>query len=142
MLMLADVKEGDVVYDLGCGDGRVVITAAREFGARGVGVELREDLVRKAQLKITELGIDGRVTILHENMFNVDLRNADVVTLYLTTSANTKVKPKLEKELKPGTRIVSHDFQIRDWILSKTQTVPTDIEFYLPNSKIYLYKIT
>jgi tRNA A58 N-methylase Trm61 len=140
MLQLADVKAGDVVYDLGCGDGRVVITAAQEFGATGVGIELDESRARKARSRVRELGLDGQVTILHEDLFNVDLDGADVVTLYLTTSANDRVKPKLEMELKPGARVVSHGSFIGGWIPQKIEKVYIDLESYSIEHVIYLYK--
>jgi tRNA A58 N-methylase Trm61 len=109
MLTLADLKKSEVFYDLGSGDGRTVIMAAREFGARAVGVELREDLAKKALSAIHELGIENQVTIVQNDLFDVDTSPANVLFLYLTTSANDKVRPKLEKELKPGTRVISHD---------------------------------
>ena len=140
MLLLAEVKHGEAVYDLGCGDGRIVITAAQDFGAQGLGVELKEDLVRMAQRRVSELGLDGRVRIVHGDLFEVDVSRADVVTLYLTTSANRKVKPKLERELKPGARVVSHNYQIRGWTPEKTESIRIDPGFYLSRRKIYLYK--
>jgi len=115
MLVLAELKPGEVFYDLGAGDGRTVIMAAQEFGARAVGIELREDLAKKALQTVYQLGLQDRVTILHSNLFDVDISPADVVFLYLTTSANEKVKPKLEAELKPGARVVSHDYEIVGW---------------------------
>jgi len=119
MLVLSQLKADELVYDLGSGDGRVVIMAAEEFGARAVGVELRDDLVKRAHEKIFELGLDSRVKIVQSDLFKIDLRPADVVTLYLTTSANEKVKPKLESELKRGARVVSHDYEVLDWKPSK-----------------------
>ena len=118
MLTLADLKPGETFYDLGAGDGRTVVMAAQEFGARAVGIELREDLAKKALATIHELGIQDRVTIVQDDMFNIQLSPANVIFLYLTTSANDKVKQKLEKELKHGARIVrarrrSADRQLR-----------------------------
>jgi len=95
MLELAELKHNETFFDLGAGDGRTVIMAAQDFGARAVGVELRDDLVKKALTSIRELGLQDRVTIVQGDMFTVDLRAADVVFLYLTTSANEKIKPKL-----------------------------------------------
>ena len=100
MLKLANLKAGEVLFDMGSGDGRTVIMAAKTFGARGVGIELREDLAKKALSNIHEHGLDDRVTIMNDDMFNINLTSADVVYLYLTTSANEKIKPNLERDLK------------------------------------------
>ena len=99
MLKLADLKPGEVFFDLGAGDGRTVIMAAKSFGARSVGVELREDLAKKALSTIHESGLGDRVTIVNGDMFSVNLTSADVVFLYLTTSANEKIRPKLRKAI-------------------------------------------
>lgn len=140
MLTLAQLKPGEIIYDLGCGDGRVVIMAAQEFGARGIGVEMREDLVKQALSKVSELGLDGRVKIVQSDMFKVDLAQADVVTLYLTTSANDKVKPKLESELKLGTRVVSHDYEILGWRPVKVDNFCENPRLGYPSHTIYVYK--
>jgi len=140
MLTLAQLKPGEIIYDLGCGDGRVVIMAAQEFGARGVGVEMREDLVKQALSKVSELGLDDRVKIVQGDMFKVDLAQADVVTLYLTTSANDKVKPKLESELRPGVRIVSHDYEILGWRPVKIDNFCENPRLGYPSHTIYVYK--
>ena len=115
MLEYADLKPGETVYDLGCGDGRIVIMAAHEFGARGVGVDINPRLVKEARAKAEALGLGDRVRIIHSNLFDVDVSPADVVTMYLTTGANEKVRPKLERELMPGARVVTHDFSISNW---------------------------
>lgn len=115
MLEYADLKPGETVYDLGCGDGRVVIMAAEEFGARGVGVDLNPRLVKEARGKVGALGLGHMVQIIQGNLFDVDVSPADVVTMYLTTGANEKVRPKLEQELRSGSRIVTHDFSIPKW---------------------------
>jgi len=140
MLMLAQLRPGEILYDLGCGDGRVVIMAAQEFGARGVGVEMREDLVKQALSKISELGLEGRVKIVQSDMFKVDLAQADVVTLYLTTSANDKVKPKLESELKSGVRVVSHDYEILGWRPVKIDNFCENPRLGYPSHTIYVYR--
>jgi len=140
MLNLAEIKPGEIIYDLGCGDGRVVIMAAQEFGARGVGVEMREDLVKQASVKVSELGLEGRVKIVHGDMFKIDLSQADVITLYLTTSANDKVKPKLEAELKPGTRVVSHDYEILGWRPVKIDNFCENPRLGYPSHTIYVYR--
>ena len=140
MLTVADLKPGETFYDLGAGDGRTVIMAAQEFGARSVGVELREDLAKRALVTIHELGIQDRVTIVQDDMFNINLSPADVVFLYLTTSANDKVKPKLEKELKSGTRVVSHDYEILGWKPLKTENFCENPKLGYPSHSIYVYK--
>ena len=115
MLEAGHVKAGELVYDLGSGDGRVVITAAQKFGARAVGVELRADLCRIAADRIKALGLDDRVRMLQGSALRVDLSPADVVTMFLLTSSNERMKPKLEKDLKPGARVVSNQFPIKGW---------------------------
>ncbi len=135
MLEAADVKSGDTVYDLGCGDGRIVITAARDFKAKGVGVELSADLARSAQDQVRRLGLQNRVTIQQGNLMDVDLRPADVVTLYLLTSSNDRLKPMFEKSLHRGARVVSHDFAIRGWKPSSVEEVEVSSRIH----KIYVY---
>jgi predicted RNA methylase len=140
MLVLAQLRAGEVFFDLGAGDGRTVIMAAKDFGARAVGVELREDLVKKALSTIYDNSLQDRVTIVNGDMFNVDLTSADVVFLYLTTSANEKVKPKLEAELKPGVRVVSHDYEIVGWKPLKVENFCENQTLGYPSHTIYLYK--
>ena len=139
MLKLADLKAGEVLFDMGSGDGRTVIMAAKTFGARGVGIELREDLAKKAMSHIHENGIDDRVTIMNTDMFTVNLTSADVVYLYLTTSANEKIKPKLESDLKKGARIVSHDYEIIGWRPLKVENFCENPTLGYPSHTIYLY---
>ena len=115
MLRLADVGANDVVYDLGSGDGRIPITAARRFGARGVGIELDPELVAQATRSAKEAGVADRVRFVEGDIFESDISPATVVTLYLLTSINERLRPKLQKELRPGTRIVSHQFRMGDW---------------------------
>ncbi len=115
MLEAGHVKPGELVYDLGSGDGRVVITAAQKFGARAVGIELRADLCRIASERIKMLGLDDRVRMVQGSALRVDLSPADVVTMWLLTSSNERMKPKLEKDLKPGSRVVSNQFPIKGW---------------------------
>lgn len=140
MLILSEVKPGELICDLGCGDGRVVIMAAQDFGARSIGVEMREDLVKQALTKVSELGLEGRVKILQSDIFKADLSQADVVTLYLTTSANDKVKPKLESELKPGARVVSHDYEILGWRPTKIDNFCENPRLGYPSHTIYVYR--
>ena len=115
MLEAGRVKPGEMVYDLGSGDGRVVITAAQNFGARAVGVELMPDLVRKARERILSLGLADRVTIVEGSALRVDLSPADVVTMWFLTNSNERLRPNLEKHLKTGARVVSNEFPIRGW---------------------------
>ena len=121
MLKLAELKTGETLYDLGCGDGRIVIMAAQEFGAKAVGVELDDGRYNDCVKKIHELNIEDSVSIIHDDLLNVDLSKADVVTLYLLSSTNEKIKPNLEQYLKKGARIVSHDFQIPGWKSARIQ---------------------
>jgi predicted RNA methylase len=140
MLNLAELKAGEVFFDLGAGDGRTVMMAARQFGARAVGVELREDLVKKALSTIYEQSLQDRITIVNGDMFNVDLTSADVIFLYLTTSANEKIRPKLESELKKGVRIVSHDYEIIGWKPVKVENYCENQTLGYPSHTLYLYK--
>jgi len=140
MLLLAQLRAGEIFFDLGAGDGRTVIMAAKDFGARAVGVELREDLVKKALGSVYESGLQDRVTIVNGDMFSVDLSSADVIFLYLTTSANEKVKPKLEAELKLGVRVVSHDYEIIGWKPLKVDNFCENQTLGYPSHTIYLYK--
>ncbi len=112
MLELAKVDRHDIVYDLGSGDGRIVIMAAQKFGAQAVGVELDDELFKKSSERIAELGLEKKAKIIHGNIFDADVRPATVVTLYLLTSVNEQIRPLLEKQLRPGTRVVSHDFEM------------------------------
>jgi SAM-dependent methyltransferase len=112
MLDLAKVTASDVVYDLGSGDGRIVITAAKKYGARGVGIEMDPALVRKSSESASAAGVGGRVRFVTDDLFKADIQEATVVTLYLLQSINERLRPKLVRELKPGTRIVSHVFNM------------------------------
>ena len=120
MLRVAGVSEGDVVYDLGSGDGRIPIMAAKEFGARGVGIEIDPDLVEKARTKAKMAGVADRVEFRRGDLFKTDLSDATVVTLYLWPEINVKLRPKLLRQLDPGDRIVSHDFRMGDWAPDST----------------------
>lgn len=139
MLKLAQLGPGEVLFDLGAGDGRTVIMAAKTFGARAVGVELREDLAKKALSTIHESGLSDRVTIVNGDMFGVNLTSADVVFLYLTTSANEKIKAKMEAELKKSARIVSHDYEIVGWKPKKVENFCENPQLGYPSHTIYLY---
>ena len=140
MLKLAELQPGEVLFDLGAGDGRTVTMAAKIFGARAVGVELREDLAKKALRSINETSLANRITIVNGDLFNVNLKSADVVFLYLTTSANEKIRPKLENELKKGVRIVSHDYEIIGWRPIKIENFCENPKIGYPSHSLYLYK--
>ena len=122
MLVLGEVKSGDTLYDLGSGDGRIVITAAQRFGAKAVGVELNADLAKRTQARIEELYIGDRAKVVEGDVMDVDLSGASVVTLYFLSASNMKLRPKLEESLKPGTRVISHDFRIFGWTPVKTES--------------------
>jgi len=119
MMKLAKVGPGDVLYDLGCGDGRTVITAAK-LGARAIGIDINPVRIKESNENAAKNGMTGKVTFRNEDLFESNFRDATVVTLYLLPSLNVKLRPKLWKELKPGTRIVSHDFDMDDWQPEKT----------------------
>lgn len=115
MLRLADVSENDVVYDLGCGDGRIVVTAASRYGAHGLGVDNNPDRVKESRDNVEQNGVKDKVVILEQNLFKTDLSKATVVTLYLLSDVNIKLRPKLFDELRPGTRVVSNSFDMDEW---------------------------
>ena len=115
MLQLAGVHAGDVVYDLGSGDGRIVIIAAQKYGSRGVGVEIDPALVARARSNAQDAGVTDRVSFIEGDLFTSDIAPATVVTLYLSRSVNQRLEPKLKRELQPGTRIVSQQFPIGRW---------------------------
>jgi len=115
MLEAAHVKPGETVYDLGSGDGRVLITAVQKFGAKAVGVEIMPELCDKARERVRSLGLDDKISIVEGSALHVDLRPADVVTMCFLTSSNERLRPNLEKYLKPGARVVSNQFPIKNW---------------------------
>jgi predicted RNA methylase len=123
MLKLAEVRDGDVLYDLGSGDGRIPIAAAKKFKVRAVGIDIDPQRIREANANAKAAGVTGEVTFRQEDLFQADFSDATVVTLYLLDSLNEKLRPKLLKELKPGTRIVSHVFRMGDWEPEETQQV-------------------
>ena len=115
MLTMAHVGKNDIVYDPGCGDGRIVIAAVKQFGARGVGIDIDPARIQDARENAVKAGVADRVTFLNQDLFQSDLREATVVMLYLFQSLNLQLRPKLLAELKPGSRIVSHAFDMGDW---------------------------
>ncbi len=138
MLTAAQVKPGETVYDLGCGDGRIVIAAARKFHARAVGIEIRRDIYEKTAANVAALGLGDQVRIVLGNALHYDISPADVVTLYLLTSSNDRLKPELEHYLKPTARVVSHDYEIRGW---KPETVSHMVVEGRPHV-VYVYRMS
>jgi SAM-dependent methyltransferase len=115
MLKLGNVKSGDILYDLGCGDGRIVITAAQKYGARGTGIDLNPVRIKEANENARQAGVADKVRFIEQNLFDADVHDATVVTLYLLPQVNLKIRPMLLKQLKVGTRIVSHQFDMGEW---------------------------
>lgn len=136
MLTLADTKPGQLVYDLGAGDGRILSLAVRSFGAIAVGVELDESRCKTISELIRREKLESSASVIHEDFFNVDLSKADVVTLYLLNSVNELMRPKLERELKYGARVVSHDFPIQGWYPMRVDAVKTEHKTHA----LYLYE--
>jgi protein-L-isoaspartate O-methyltransferase len=136
MLELADLKTGETLYDLGSGDGRVLITAVVRFKAKAVGVEISDNLVDSTNARIRRLGLDNNAQVIHGNFLDVDLSPANVVTLYLATDANELLRPNLEKYLKNGSRVVSHEYAMPGW---KPKLVDKDPERH--GHTIYLYEM-
>jgi SAM-dependent methyltransferase len=126
MLRLASVSADDVVYDLGSGDGRIVIAAARDRGARGVGLEIDPALVAQSTERARRLGLAERVSFVQQDLLQAELRPATVVTLYLSPDLNRRLRPKLLAELRPGSRIVSHAFDMGDWAPTRTLQVSSN----------------
>jgi trans-aconitate methyltransferase len=126
MLKLAEVTPDDVVYDLGSGDGRIVMLAAQKYGARGVGVEIDHELVEMSRQIARDGDVESKVTFLENDFFTTDISSATVVMLYLSESVNRRLEPKLRAELLPGTRIVSHQFPIGDWRPTRTLRVDNE----------------
>jgi predicted RNA methylase len=139
MLEMASVKPDELVYDLGSGDGRLVIAAARDFGARVVGIELRARLVKECRRRVRETGLSGRVTIKCRNFKRVSLRRADVLALYLSSYTLNIMTPKFTRELRRGVRVVNFDYPILDWTPAR-QVEVTPAGWKEPHS-IYLYVV-
>ena len=133
MLELAEVKPGDVVYDLGSGDGRIPITAAREFGARGVGIEIDPKLIALANDNARKARVGDRVRFRNEDLFEADIAEATVVTLFLYPDVNLKLRPKLLSELRPGTRVISHWHDMAEWRPDRT--------IWIEGRPLYLWRI-
>ena len=134
MLALAKVTKNDVIYDLGSGDGRIPVTAAQRFGTRGFGIDINPERIKEANANAQKAGVINRVKFLNQDLFTTDISQATVVTLYLLPELNVRLRPQLFKQLKPGTRIVSHDFDMGEW--KPERTVQTK-----EGSTIYLWTI-
>lgn len=138
MLQLAEIKPGEKMFDLGSGDGRIVIMAAQKFGADATGIEFDKDLWKQSTERIKSLGLEKRARIIHGDIMKQDYSSAHVITVYLLPSSNDKVRPLLEKQLRKGTRIVSHDFEFSDWTPVKTEHIDDDGEGR--SHTLYLYR--
>jgi len=133
MLKLANVNKDDVVYDLGCGDGRIVVTAAKQYGAHAVGVDINPERIKEATENARRADVSDKVKFVEGDLFTAEIRPATVVTLYLLPNVNLKLRPRLLAELKPGTRVVSHSFDMDDW--------KPDKEIDVNGSRLYLWVI-
>ncbi len=142
MLKLAGVTSSDTVYDLGCGDGRIVIAAAKEFGARSVGIDINPVRIKEARENAKKAGVEDKVRFEEQDLFEADIKDASVVTLFLLSSVNLKLRPKLLRDLKPGTRIVSNTFDMGDWKPEKEFTLDDggDDDSYLSH-KFFLWRV-
>jgi len=138
MLKLASVTKADIVYDLGCGDGRIVIAAAKMFGARGVGIDINPVRIEEAKENAKKAGVEKAVRFEENDLFEANFKEATVVTLFLLPHINLKLRPKLLLDLKPGTRVVSNTFDMGDWKPEKEMTVPDSEQTYLSH-KLYLW---
>jgi SAM-dependent methyltransferase len=138
MLELAQVRQGDLIYDIGSGDGAIVIRAAKKYGVRGVGIEIDEGLVAKARANAFNENVENLVEFRVADAFTVDVSPATVVTLYMLPDFNAKLRPILDRQLKPGTRVVSHDFEIPGWVPDKVESVKGD---FIHDHKVLLFAI-
>jgi len=138
MLELAEVQRGDVIYDLGSGDGRIIIRAAKKYGIRGVGIEIDPDLVRRSRDNAWKEKVDHLVEFREQDALKVDVSAATVVTLYMLPEFNAKLRPILWKQLKPGSRVVSHDFSIEGWTPIRVEKIRGGL---LHDHTVFLWKI-
>jgi len=139
MLKLADVKSTDIVYDLGCGDGRIVIAAAKEYGSHGVGIDINPERIAEAKENAKKAGVANLVRFEENDLFDADIHEASVVTLFLLSSVNLKLRPKLLSDLKPGTRIVSNTFDMGDWKPDKELRVGDPVQGFSLSRKLFLW---
>ncbi len=138
MLEMANLKPGETLFDLGCGDGRILITAAQKYKVKGVGIEISDRLARSAAEKVKKEGLQGQIKIVHGDFMRQDLSSANVVTLYLATAANDTLRPNLERFLKPNTRVVSYDYPVPGWQAMETTEAKGSHGF---SHTIYLYQV-
>jgi len=138
MLAMARVQRGDVIYDLGSGDGRIIIRAALKYGVRGVGIEIDPDLVRKAQEEARRQKVDQLVEFRAEDALAVDVSPATVVTLYMLPEFNAKLRSRFDRQLRPGSRVVSHDFEIQGWVPDRVEKVKGD---FVHDHTILLFEV-
>ncbi len=136
MMKIARLQKGEVFYDLGSGDGALLIMAVGEFGARAVGVELQRKFVEYSRRRVRDFGLEDRVTVVEGDLFRADVSDADVLILYLLPEALEKLRPKLERELKHGTRIAVYKYQVGGWSPTEVQSVATD----MGEAQIFLYE--
>jgi SAM-dependent methyltransferase len=142
MLKLAKVTKNDIVYDLGCGDGRIVIAAAKNYGARGVGIDINPERIAEANENAKKAGVTHLVKFIEQDLFEADFREATVVTLFLLTEVNLRLKPKLLADLKPGTRVVSNTFEMGDWKPEQEAKLNgEESEYSYLSSKFFLWTI-
>jgi SAM-dependent methyltransferase len=141
MLQLANANKTDIVYDLGCGDGRIVIAAAKNFGAHGVGIDIDPVRINEANENAKKAGVENLVRFEANDLFKADIHDATVVTLFLLSSINLKLRPKLLADLRPGTRVVSNTFDMGDWKPDKQATVGDPAEGYALSHKLYLWRV-
>ena len=137
MLAMAEVSKDDVLYDLGCGDGRIVITGAKKYGSRGIGIDIDPQRIKECRENANKAGVNDQVEFFQADLFETDFSKATVVTLYLLTEFNLRLRPKLLQELRPGTRIVSHDYDMEKWEADKEALIEDDWEIHA----VYLWII-
>ncbi|HEY9762145.1 MAG TPA: class I SAM-dependent methyltransferase [Trichocoleus sp.] len=137
MLELADVTSEDVLYDLGCGDGRLLIRAAQRWGTRGVGIEIDPVQIQAAQTKAKTAGVEAKLSFRQSNLYECDFADATVVALYLLPHLNLRLRPRLLRELRPGSRVISHQFDMGDWEPTRVVKLESSEE----DSTVYLWKI-
>jgi SAM-dependent methyltransferase len=141
MLKLAGVRSSDIVYDLGCGDGRIVIAAAKEYGAHGVGIDISPERIAEAKANAKKAGVENLVRFEENDLFDADIHQATVVALFLLDSINLKLRPKLVKDLNPGTRIVSNTFDMGDWKPDKELLVGDPVQGFSLSHRLFLWTI-
>jgi len=137
MLEMADLRPSETLYDLGCGDGRILFVAAQKFKSKAVGVELSGRLVKAAAARVESLGLQDQIQVIEGNLLEVDISPANVVTIYLLRLSNERLKPKLKKQLKPGSRVVSHDYEIMGWKAERVEKLMAHAREHI----IYVYRM-